>query len=111
LDLEMRHGRKSASKLFNGHKAAVAVDIESQLIGGVEVLAGNAGDQEKALDLVHQIERVMEVKVEETVGTRQNKGDSPLQRPPPSQTLAFWAPFLLSWPDSSLATSQLGRGR
>jgi hypothetical protein len=67
-DPEMRHGRKSASKTFNGHKAAVAVDMDSQLICGVEVLAGNAGDQEKALDLVHQAERVMEAKVEETVG-------------------------------------------
>jgi len=46
----------------------VAVDMESQLICGVEVLAGNAGDQEKALNLVHQAERVMEAKVEETVG-------------------------------------------
>jgi Transposase DDE domain len=67
-DPEMRHGRKSASQRFNGHKAAVAVDLESQLIGAVEVLAGNAGDQEKALELVHQTERVMEAKVEETVG-------------------------------------------
>jgi hypothetical protein len=64
----MRHGRKSASKRFNGHKAAVAVDLESQLIGAVEVLAGNAGDQEKALELVQQTERVMEAEVEETVG-------------------------------------------
>src|SRR5712692_8644074 len=67
-DPEMRHGRKSASKTFNGHKTAVAVDMESQLICGVEVLAGNAGDQEKALELVHQAERVMEAQVEETVG-------------------------------------------
>src|SRR6267143_216576 len=67
-DPEMRHGRKSASKRFNGHKTAVAVDMESQLICGVEVLAGNAGDQEKALDLVHQAERVTEAQVEETVG-------------------------------------------
>ena len=67
-DTEMRHGRKSASKTFNGHKTAVAVDMESQLICGVEVLAGNAGDQEKALDLVHQAERVTEAQVEETVG-------------------------------------------
>jgi hypothetical protein len=42
--------------------------MDSQLICGVEVLAGNAGDQEKALDLVHQAERVMEAQVEETVG-------------------------------------------
>jgi hypothetical protein len=67
-DPEMRHGRKSASKRFNGHKAAVAVEMESQLITGVEVLAGNAGDQEKALDLVQQSERVLKAKVEETVG-------------------------------------------
>jgi len=67
-DPEMRHGHKSASKRFNGHKAAVAVDLESQLIAGVEVLAGNAGDQEKALELVHQSERVMEAEVVETVG-------------------------------------------
>jgi transposase len=67
-DPEMRHGRKSASRRFNGHKAAVAVDLESQLIGAVEVLAGNAGDQEKALELVHQTERVMEAEVEERVG-------------------------------------------
>ena len=67
-DAEMRHGRKSASKRFNGHKAAVAVDLESQLIGAVEVLAGNAGDQEKALELVRQTERVMEAEVVETVG-------------------------------------------
>ena len=64
----MRHGRRSASQRFNGHKAAVAVEMESQLITGVEVLAGNAGDQEKALELVQQSERVLEAKVEETVG-------------------------------------------
>jgi transposase len=67
-DPEMRHGHKSASKRFNGHKAAVAVDLESQLIGAVEGLAGNAGDQEKALELVHQSERVLEAEVVETVG-------------------------------------------
>src|SRR5208282_2927228 len=67
-DPEMRHGHKSARQRFNGHQAALAVDLESQLITGVEVLAGNAGDQEKALDLVHQSERVMEAEVVETVG-------------------------------------------
>jgi hypothetical protein len=67
-DPEMRHGRKSASKRFNGHKAAVAVEMDSPLISAVEVLAGNAGDQEKALELVQQSERVMEATVAETVG-------------------------------------------
>src|SRR6202011_4869448 len=67
-DSEMRHERNGAGKRFNGHKAAVAVEMESQLISAVEVLAGNAGDQEKALELVQQSERVLEAKVEETVG-------------------------------------------
>ena len=67
-DPEMRHGRKSASHRFNGHKAAVAVEMESQLICGVDVVAGNAGDQQNALELVHQAERVMDAHVEETVG-------------------------------------------
>jgi hypothetical protein len=67
-DREMRHGHKSASQRFNGHKAAIAVDIESQLIVAVEGLAGNAGDQEKALELVQQSERVTGAEVEETVG-------------------------------------------
>ncbi len=31
---EMRHGHKSARERFNGHQAAVAVDLESQLISG-----------------------------------------------------------------------------
>jgi hypothetical protein len=45
----------------------VALDLESQLISGVEVLAGKAGEQEKALELVHQTERGMEAEVKEMV--------------------------------------------
>jgi DDE family transposase/transposase-like protein DUF772 len=56
-DPEVRHGRKSARKRFDGHKAAVAVDTDAQLITAVDVLAGNASDNEDALDLVEQTER------------------------------------------------------
>jgi hypothetical protein len=55
-DPEMRHGRKSASKRFDGHKAAVAVDTDEQLITAVAVLAGNAPDATGALALVEQSE-------------------------------------------------------
>jgi hypothetical protein len=55
-DPEMRHGRKSASKRFDGHKAAVAVDADEQLITAVAVLPGNAQDRERALDLVAESE-------------------------------------------------------
>ncbi len=67
-DPEMRHGRKSAAKRFDGHKAAIAVDTESQLITAVAVLAGNAPDNEKALELVEQTEENAQVEVEETIG-------------------------------------------
>ena len=55
-DPEMRHGHKSARKRFNGHKADIAVDAESQFITAVDVLAGNAPDALGALSLVEQTE-------------------------------------------------------
>ncbi len=67
-DPEMRHGRKSKAKRFDGHKAAVAVDPESQLITAVAVLAGNAPDNQQALELVEQTEENAQVEVEETIG-------------------------------------------
>ncbi|HLE82447.1 MAG TPA: transposase, partial [Dehalococcoidia bacterium] len=67
-DPEMRHGRKSKAKRFDGHKAALAVDPESQLITAVGVLAGNAPDNRQALELVEQAEENAQVEVEETIG-------------------------------------------
>ena len=43
-DPEMRHGHKSSSRRFDGHKGAIVVDSDSQLITAVEVLPGNAPD-------------------------------------------------------------------
>jgi hypothetical protein len=54
-DPEQRHGHKSKHRRFTGHKAAIAVDIDSQLIVDADVLAGNAGD---ATGLLEQVERV-----------------------------------------------------
>jgi hypothetical protein len=67
-DPEMRHGRKSATKRFDGHKNAIAVDPDSQLITAVGVLPGNAQDHEQALELVEQAEVNAEATVEETIG-------------------------------------------
>ncbi|MBI4332182.1 MAG: IS1182 family transposase [Chloroflexi bacterium] len=67
-DPEMRHGRKSKAKRFDGHKAAVAVDGESQLITAATVLGGNAPDKEQAMALVKETEENAEVEVEETIG-------------------------------------------
>ena len=41
---KLRHGRKSNSRRFDGHKAAVVVDTDSQLITTVDVLPGNPAD-------------------------------------------------------------------
>ena len=55
-DPEMRHGHKSSSKRFDGHKAAIVVDTGTQLITALEVLPGNAPDNLGALELVEQSE-------------------------------------------------------
>ena len=67
-DPEMRHGRKSAAKRFDGHKGAVAVDTDEQFITAVDVLAGNAPDATGALALVEQSEAATGCQVEETYG-------------------------------------------
>jgi hypothetical protein len=67
-DPDMRHGRKSASKRFDGHKAAVAVETDEQLITAVAVLAGNAPDATGALALVEQSEVATGSAVAQTYG-------------------------------------------
>lgn len=67
-DPEMRHGRKSERRRFDGHKAHVAVDPESQLITAADVLAGNAPDHDRALALVEHSEANAGVVIEETMG-------------------------------------------
>lgn len=67
-DPEMRHGHKSSSVRFDGYKAAVVVDTDSQLITAVDVLPGNARDSVGALELVEQTEENAGVEVEETIG-------------------------------------------
>ena len=54
-DPEMRHGRKSASRRFDGHKLDVIIDEASEIVLGVDVRAGNAGDGEGAAPLLSQV--------------------------------------------------------
>lgn len=67
-DPEMRHGRKSSSHRFNGHKAQIAVDTDSQLITAIDVLAGNAPDAEQALEVVEASEAATGCRVVEVWG-------------------------------------------
>ena len=67
-DPEMRHGHKSSSRRFDGHKAAIVVDTDSQLITAVEVLPGKAPDNLGALELVERSEANTGVPVAEALG-------------------------------------------
>ena len=67
-DPQMRHGHKSSRRRFDGHKAVVVVDTDSQLITAVDVLAGNAWESTGALGLVEQSEASAEAPVVEAMG-------------------------------------------
>ena len=67
-DPELRHGHKSSHRRFNGHKAAIVVDTDSQLITAVDVLPGNAPDHPGALELVEQSEASTGSAAEEAMG-------------------------------------------
>ena len=67
-DPELRHGHKSSRRRFDGHKAAIVVDTDSQLITAVDVLPGNAPDNLGALELVEQSEASTGAPVEEAMG-------------------------------------------
>ena len=92
-DPEMRHGHKSSSRLFDGHKAAIVVDTGTQLITAVEILPGNAPGNSGSLELVEASESNTGVPVEEVMGdaaygdgdTRQDFADAgrtPIARVP-----------------------------
>ena len=81
-DPEMRHGHKSSSRRFDGHKAAVVVDTDSQLITAVDVLPGNAADSLGALELVEQSEASAGIPVEEAMGDAAYGGGDTRQASP-----------------------------
>lgn len=67
-DPEMRHGRKSASRRFDGHKLDVISDEASELILGVDIRAGNAADGDGAVALLNDVHRVEGIDVGTLIG-------------------------------------------
>ncbi len=67
-DPEMRHGRKSASRRFDGHKMDIITDEASELVLGLEVRAGNASDGEAAVPLLDQVTSTPGLDIEILVG-------------------------------------------
>jgi hypothetical protein len=56
-DPEMRHGRKSKSKRFNGYKEHIAADLHAGLILACAITPANVPEEEAALDLKADIGR------------------------------------------------------
>ena len=67
-DPEMRHGRKSASRRFDGHKLDVMIDEDTELVLGVDVRAGNAGDGEGAAPLLKDVQETEGIEIETLLG-------------------------------------------
>jgi len=67
-DPEMRHGRKSSSTRYDGHKMHIVEDESTELILAVDVGPGNGGDGEQAGLLLEQIKQQGCVEVKELIG-------------------------------------------
>jgi hypothetical protein len=67
-DTEMRHGRKSASKKFDGHKVSTTMDQATELILDIEDLAAPLGDGQDLLPAIERIEEHVGVTVERAIG-------------------------------------------
>ncbi len=57
-DGEMRHGRKSKSKKFNGYKRHIATDLDSDLILAAAITPANRPEEEAAPELKRDIEQL-----------------------------------------------------
>jgi hypothetical protein len=94
-DPETRHGRKSASRRFDGHEIDMVSNEDAELILGVAIRAANAGDGEGAGPLLGQIQQTARVKIDTMLGdmaysdrdVRSPKAQCP-RRPLPAPELA-----------------------
>lgn len=66
-DPEMRHGRKSQSRRFDGHKLHLVEEESTELILGVDIGPGNGGDGALAAPLIEQANEAG-VEIHEVVG-------------------------------------------
>ncbi len=67
-DPEMRHGRKSSGKTYNGHKGHVAVEETSGVVTAVDVGAPGEADGEKVETLIEQTRELSGLEIEKAIG-------------------------------------------
>ncbi len=74
---EMRHGRKSSSKRFNGFKATVTTEESSELIVDIDDMPSNGHDGSVLMETIERVEEQAEVVVERVLGDgAYNTGDN-----------------------------------
>lgn len=66
-DPEMRHGRKSASRRFDGFKVSVATEADSELIMDMADMPASEGDGKELLPTVERVEEQAGVRVERVI--------------------------------------------
>ena len=64
---QMRHGRKSASRRFNGFKTSVATEPESELLLDIADMSAAAGDGAELLPTIDRVEQ-QGLRVEQAIG-------------------------------------------
>jgi transposase len=67
VDTEMRHGRKSASKKFDGFKVSTSMDQASELILDIEDMSAPLGDGQDLLPAIERVEEHVGVTVERAI--------------------------------------------
>jgi transposase len=67
-DPEMRHGRKSAARLFNGFKASVSTDQRSEMILDIADVTASGSDGAHLLPIIERVEAQTGVTVERAIG-------------------------------------------
>ena len=67
-DPEMRHGHKTSSGRFDGHKGEIGMDRATELITHVETKAGNSTDGEHLAAVIAETEQAVEIEIERVTG-------------------------------------------
>jgi hypothetical protein len=87
VDTDARHGHKTSARGFDGYKAHVSVDPDSELIVATAVSAGNVGDAAAAKELLSDDL----ARTDEQTGEA-DAGEPPVKQPRAEQTVASGPP-------------------
>lgn len=77
-DPQMRHGRKSSARLFDGYKTHTAIESENNFITGIEITPGNAHDSEALAPLLEkqpETQKPDKILCDMAYGTGKNRED------------------------------------